>query len=39
MKLSNWRTDKTSKLKNRPKLKLAKNKRKQFNVLRKKLKT
>lgn len=38
MKLSNWRIDKTTKLKNKPKLKLAKQKKKQFNVLRKKLK-
>lgn len=38
MKLSNWRSDKTSKLKNKAKLKLAKNKRKMFNALRKKLK-
>lgn len=38
MKMSSWRFKETSKDKNKPKLKLAKNKRKQFNVLRKKLK-
>lgn len=37
--MSSWKFKETSKDKNKPKLKLAKQKKKQFNTLRKKLKT
>ncbi len=37
--MSSWRFKETSKDKNKPKLKQMKQKRKQFNTLRKKLKT